>query len=52
MSAIAILLMLIAPALWNGYPLLQWGTGGYLARGTKAIAGLDVAGHGSQRLRC
>ena len=32
MSAIAIPLMLIAPALWNGYPLLQWGTGGYLAR--------------------
>ncbi|HEY2212755.1 MAG TPA: hypothetical protein VGH62_14270 [Bradyrhizobium sp.] len=32
MSAIAIPLMLIAPALWNGYPLLQWDTGGYLAR--------------------
>jgi hypothetical protein len=25
-------LLLIAPALWNGYPLLQWDTGGYLAR--------------------
>jgi hypothetical protein len=24
--------MLLAPALWNGYPLLQWDTGGYLAR--------------------
>jgi hypothetical protein len=24
--------MLITPALWNGYPLLQWDTGGYLAR--------------------
>ena len=24
--------MLVAPALWNGYPLLQWDTGGYLAR--------------------
>ncbi len=24
--------MLIAPALWNGYPLLQSDTGGYLAR--------------------
>jgi hypothetical protein len=24
--------MLIAPALWNSYPLLQWDTGGYLAR--------------------
>ncbi|WP_083841290.1 hypothetical protein [Bradyrhizobium sp. STM 3843] len=25
-------LFLVAPALWNGYPLLQWDTGGYLAR--------------------
>jgi hypothetical protein len=24
--------MLLAPALWNSYPLLQWDTGGYLAR--------------------
>src|SRR6185437_8869771 len=31
-SAVAIPLMLLAPALWNGYPLLQWDTGGYLAR--------------------
>ena len=31
-SAVAIPLMLIGPALWNGYPLLQWDTGGYLAR--------------------
>lgn len=31
-TAIAIPLLLIAPALWNGYPLLQWDTGGYLAR--------------------
>lgn len=31
-SALAIPLMLIAPALWNGYPLLQYDTGGYLAR--------------------
>ena len=23
---------MIAPALWNGFPLLQWDTGGYLAR--------------------
>lgn len=23
---------LMAPALWNGFPLLQWDTGGYLAR--------------------
>ena len=26
------LLVLLAPALWNGYPLLQYDTGGYLAR--------------------
>ncbi len=32
LSAIAIPLMLIAPALWNGYPLLQYDTGGYLVR--------------------
>ena len=25
-------LVLLAPALWNGYPLLQYDTGGYLAR--------------------
>jgi hypothetical protein len=26
------ILLLIAPALWNGFVLLQWDTGGYLAR--------------------
>jgi hypothetical protein len=31
-TAIAIPLLLIAPAIWNGYPLLQFDTGGYLAR--------------------
>jgi len=31
-TAVAIPLMLLAPALWNGYPLLQSDTGGYLAR--------------------
>lgn len=31
-AAILIPPFLIAPALWNGYPLLQWDTGGYLAR--------------------
>jgi hypothetical protein len=31
-TAVAVPLMLIAPALWNGYPLLQYDTGGYLAR--------------------
>jgi hypothetical protein len=30
--ALAIPLLLVAPAIWNGYPLLQWDTGGYLAR--------------------
>ena len=32
MAAVAIPLILIAPAIWNGYPLLQYDTGGYLAR--------------------
>ncbi len=35
LSALAFVLsatFLIAPALWNGFPLLQWDTGGYLAR--------------------
>ncbi len=31
-AAVLIPLFLIAPAIWNGYPLLQWDTGGYLAR--------------------
>jgi hypothetical protein len=31
-AAVAIPLMLLAPAFWNGYPLLQYDTGGYLAR--------------------
>ena len=31
-AAVLIPLFLISPALWNGYPLLQWDTGGYLAR--------------------
>ncbi len=31
-AAVAVPLLLLAPALWNGYPLLQWDTGGYLAR--------------------
>lgn len=30
--AVLIPLFLLAPAIWNGYPLLQWDTGGYLAR--------------------
>src|SRR5262245_59748675 len=28
----AAVLMLLAPAMWNGFPLLQYDTGGYLAR--------------------
>ena len=24
--------LMLAPAIWNGYPLLQYDTGGYLAR--------------------
>jgi hypothetical protein len=31
-AALACLAVLLAPALWNGYPLLQYDTGGYLAR--------------------
>src|SRR5262245_13514998 len=31
-SVAAAALMLIAPALWNGFPLLQYDTGGYFAR--------------------
>ena len=31
-TAVAIPLMFLAPAVWNGYPLLQSDTGGYLAR--------------------
>jgi hypothetical protein len=31
-AAVLIPLFLISPALWNGFPLLQWDTGGYLAR--------------------
>jgi hypothetical protein len=29
---LGIVLLLLAPAIWNGYPLLQYDTGGYLAR--------------------
>ncbi|MDQ8731333.1 hypothetical protein LPJ38_30015 [Bradyrhizobium daqingense] len=31
-AAMALPLLMIVPAFWNGYPLLQWDTGGYLAR--------------------
>ncbi|CCE01907.1 conserved membrane hypothetical protein [Bradyrhizobium sp. STM 3809] len=32
LPVIVLPLFLVAPALWNCYPLLQWDTGGYLAR--------------------
>lgn len=32
LAAVILPLLMIAPAFWNGYPLLQWDTGGYLAR--------------------
>ena len=31
-AALAGTLILLAPALWNGFPLLQYDTGGYLVR--------------------
>ncbi|MBS0529732.1 MAG: hypothetical protein JSS22_10125 [Proteobacteria bacterium] len=31
-AAIAIPVLLLVPAIWNGYPLLEYDTGGYLAR--------------------
>jgi hypothetical protein len=31
-AAVAGATLLLAPAIWNGYPLLQYDTGGYLAR--------------------
>jgi hypothetical protein len=30
--SVAMVFLLIAPALWNGFPLLEYDTGGYLAR--------------------
>src|SRR4051812_3082875 len=41
------MLMLLAPALWNGFPLLQYDTGGYLARwyeGTLEVSRSTVYG--------
>ena len=32
LAALFCVALLMAPALWNGFPLLQWDTGGYLAR--------------------
>jgi hypothetical protein len=44
---LAAMLMLMAPALWNGFPLLQYDTGGYLARwyeGTLEVSRSTVYG--------
>jgi hypothetical protein len=46
-AALAATLMLLAPALWNGFPLLEHDTGGYLARwfeGTLEISRSTVYG--------
>ena len=43
----AALLLLLAPALWNGFPLLQYDTGGYIARwyeGTLEVSRSTVYG--------
>ena len=37
-TAVAAIFMLLAPALWNGFPLLQYDTGGYLARWYEATS--------------
>src|SRR5436190_9927578 len=45
-SAVA-MLFLLAPALWNGFPLLQYDTGGYIARwyeGTLEVSRSTVYG--------
>jgi hypothetical protein len=31
-EAVAAILLLLAPAMWNGFPFLQYDSGGYLAR--------------------
>jgi hypothetical protein len=46
-AAIAAILILLAPALWNGFPLLEYDTGGYLARwfeGTLEVSRSTVYG--------
>jgi hypothetical protein len=37
LALIVCVLLLLAPALWNGFPLLQYDTGGYLARWYEGI---------------
>src|SRR3954463_16153124 len=44
---LAAMLMLLAPALWNGFPLLQYDSGGYIARwyeGTLEVSRSTVYG--------
>ena len=46
-AALAATLLLLAPALWNGFPLLEYDTGGYLARwfeGTLVVSRSTVYG--------
>jgi hypothetical protein len=46
-AAVAAVLMLLAPALWNGFPLLEYDTGGYIARwfeGTLVVSRSTVYG--------
>src|SRR4030088_629841 len=46
-AALAATLLLLAPALWNGFPLLEHDTGGYLARwyeGTLEVSRSTVYG--------
>src|SRR5215216_1303252 len=46
-AAVIAPLMLLGPALWNGFPLLQYDTGGYLARwyeGTLEVSRSTVYG--------
>ena len=46
-SAVAAMLLLLTPALWNGFPLLEYDTGGYLARwyeGTLEVSRSTVYG--------
>src|SRR3954468_21430590 len=45
--ALAGTILLLAPALWNGFPLLQYDTGGYIARwyeGTLEVSRSTVYG--------
>ena len=46
-AALLSILLLLAPALWNGFPLLEYDTGGYLARwyeGTLEVSRSTVYG--------